>query len=77
MKRKANSEGQLEEDIKAVDIADSVARQLQIEIVPAIIDMGEEVISTVGEYQIPLKLVLPDGSRGTLDVNVFSTVTQQ
>ena len=59
--------------MSAQDVADAVARQLQIEIVPSMVDMGGEVLGATGEYQLPLKLVLPGGERAQLELNVLST----
>ena len=53
--------------------ADAVARQLRIRLVPEMVDLGGETLKVVGEYRLPLKLVLPSGDRAALDVSVAST----
>jgi hypothetical protein len=54
--------------------ADTVARQMNIEIVPELLDFASgDTLYIVGEYRLPLKLVLPSGERAMLDVNVLST----
>lgn len=73
IRKKANDKGGLDSSISAADIAAAVARQMQIEIVPELVDMGGEALGAVGEYEIPLKLILADGRRATLDVSVVST----
>lgn len=73
IRRKAGESGKLDKPIAAEDVADAVARQLQIEIVPQLVGMGGEVLSTTGDYQLPLKLLLPGGERAQLDVKVVST----
>jgi hypothetical protein len=50
-----------------------VLRQLQVEMVAALVDMGGDVLRTVGEYRLPLKLMLPGGKRAMLDVNIVAT----
>ena len=73
MRRKVIENGKLDKPVTPEDIADAVARQLQIEIVPALVDMGGEQLKTVGEYELPLKLILSGGERAKLDVNIVST----
>lgn len=73
MRRKVTEDGKLDKAVVAEDIADAVARQLQIEIVSELIDMGGEQLKSVGEYEVPLKLMLPGGERAKLDVNIVST----
>lgn len=53
--------------------ADAVAKQLRIRLVPEMVDLGGETLSVVGEYRLPLKMVLPSGDRVALDVTVAST----
>lgn len=53
--------------------ADAVAKQLRIRLVPDLVDLGGEKLSVVGEYRLPLKMVLPSGDRVTLDLTVAST----
>ena len=53
--------------------AEAVARQLRIRLEPEMVDMGGESLRAVGEYRLPLKLVLPSGDRATLDVTLAST----
>lgn len=53
--------------------ADAVAKQLRIRLVPEMVDLGGETLKTIGEYRLPLKLVLPTGNRVQLDVTVAST----
>lgn len=73
IRRKAKESGHLDQAVSADDIADAVLRQLQVEMVPALVDMGGDVLRTVGEYRLPLKLMLPGGQRAMLDVNVVAT----
>ncbi|KAL4519462.1 hypothetical protein Ndes2526A_g01931 [Nannochloris sp. 'desiccata'] len=73
MRRKVTEDGKLDKAVVAEDIADAVARQLQIEIVSELIDMGGEQLKSVGEYEVPLKLMLPGGERAKLDANIVST----
>ena len=73
MRRKASDKGELEKPIAAADVADAVARQMQIEIVPDLVDLGAEVLRATGDYELPLKLMLPGGERAKLDVSVVST----
>ena len=53
--------------------AEAVARQLRIRLEPGMVDMGGESLRAVGEYRLPLKLVLPSGDRATLDITLAST----
>jgi len=73
IRKKVSEDGKLEKPISVDDVVDAVARQFQIEIVPQLVDMDGEVLPIVGEYQLPLKLVLPGGDRAHLNVNVIST----
>jgi ribosomal protein L9 len=73
MRRKVTEDGKLDKAVTAEDIADAVARQLQIEIVAELVDMGGEQLKATGEYELPLKLTLPGGERAKLDVNIVST----
>ena len=41
--------------------------------VPELVDLGGEKLATVGEYRLPLKMVLPSGDRVALDLTVAST----
>ena len=68
-----NDKGQLDKPVTAQDVADAVARQMQIEIVSDLVDMGGEELLGVGEYELPLKLQLANGQRAVIDVNVVST----
>ncbi len=73
MRRKASETGELEKPIAAADVADALARQMQIEIVAEMVDLGSETLRATGDYELPLKLVLPGGERVKLDVSVVST----
>ena len=73
VRRKAKESGQLDQPVTAEDVADVVLRQLQVEIVPQLVDLGGEVLQAVGEYRLPLKLMLPSGQRAMLDVNIVAT----
>lgn len=46
---------------------------MQIEIVPGLLDIGGEPLQAIGEYRLPLKLLLPGGERGMVDVNILAT----
>ncbi len=59
--------------MNAQDIADAVGRQLRINIDPGLVDLGEESLPVVGEYRIPLKIIMGSGDRATLDVSISST----
>lgn len=51
--------GVLTESIRRVDIVEAVGKQLGIEIVEGLLDMeDEDVLTTVGDFVIPLKLVV-------------------
>lgn len=50
-----------------------MAKQLRIRLVPDLVDLGGEKLSVVGEYRLPLKMLLPSGDRVTLDLTVAST----
>ena len=50
-----------------------MGRQLRIQLVPELVDLGGESLKVVGEYRLPLKMVLPSGERATLDITVAST----
>lgn len=63
----------LEAPLGAQDIAEAVARQLRIRVVPEMVDLGGEQLRVVGEYRLPIKLVLKGGDRAQLDVTVAST----
>jgi ribosomal protein L9 len=73
MRRKVTEGGKLDKAVTGEDIADAIARQLQIEIVSELVDMGGEQLKTVGEYELPLKLIMPGGERAKLDVNIVAT----
>lgn len=73
VKRKTTDGQSLERPLAAADLAEVVARQLRVQLVPEHIDLGGETLGVVGEYLIPLKLLLPNGERVVLDVNVAST----
>jgi len=73
MRRKVTGDGKLDKAVTAEDIADAVSRQLQIEIVSGLVDMGGEQLRSVGEYELPLKLILPGDERAKLDVSIVST----
>ena len=73
VRRRADKAGNLEKDVGAADVAEVIARQLQIDFVPELLDMRDSVIKTVGEYEIPTKLILPSGNAVVLDVNITST----
>ena len=47
---------------------------MRIELVPELLDLDkDDTLKVVGEYRLPLKLILPNGERAMLDVNVLST----
>jgi ribosomal protein L9 len=71
--RRRAKDGALERPVGAADVAAAVARQLGVEIAPELVDLGGEELGKVGEYRLPLKLVLPGGARAALDVTVQST----
>ena len=73
MRRKVNDKGTLDKPVGAADVAEAVARQMQIEIVPELVDMGNEELKGIGEYELPLKLILEGGEKATLDVSIVST----
>lgn len=50
-----------------------MAKQLRIRLAPELVDLGGESLRVVGEYRLPLKLLLPSGDRVALDVTVAST----
>ena len=50
-----------------------MAKQLRIRLVPEMVDLGGETLGVVGEYRLPLKLVLPNGDRAALNLNIAST----
>lgn len=58
----------------ASDIAKAVAKQLQIEIVEQLIDMEGESLYSPGDFVIPLKMLLSDGSKATLQVHIQQKV---
>lgn len=54
--------------------ADAIAKQMRIEVVPELVDVPpSETLKEVGEYRLPLKLIMPSGQRAGLDVTVAST----
>ncbi len=60
--------------VLALLLAEAVARQLRIEMVPELLELeASDALRVVGEYRVPLKLVLPSGERAMLDVSVLST----
>lgn len=65
-----DNDGLLLEAVGPAEIVAGVAKQLQIEIVEDIIDMKGESLVSPGDYLIPLKLLLFDGSRAALQVKV-------
>ncbi|KAL4425745.1 hypothetical protein ABPG75_009761 [Micractinium tetrahymenae] len=73
IKRRTTDGQALEHVLSAQDIADAVAKQLRIRLVPEMVDLGGETLKVAGEYRLPLKLVLPSGERAQLDVTVSST----
>ncbi|GAB4817006.1 hypothetical protein N2152v2_004052 [Parachlorella kessleri] len=75
LKRKTQLGSQtLDTEVTAKDIAEAVARQLRIEMVPELLELeASDALRVVGEYRVPLKLVLPGGERAMLDVSVLST----
>lgn len=73
MRRKTGDDNKLEKPVTAEDIAATVAKQLQIEMVPEMVDLSGETLTVTGEYRLPLKLLLPGGERAMLDVSVTST----
>lgn len=60
------------EAVGPADIVAGVAKQLQIEIVEELIDMKGESLASPGDYLIPLKLLLLDGSRAALQVKIVA-----
>ena len=48
MRRKVNDKGTLDKPVGAADVAEAVARQMQIEIVPELVDMGNEELKGIG-----------------------------
>jgi hypothetical protein len=64
---------QLDAGVSSKDISEAVARQLRIAMVPELLELGAEQLTTVGEYEIPLKIVMSGGKRAMLDVTVLST----
>ena len=73
IKRKTSGGSALDAEVSAADIAAAIARQLRVEVVPELLDLGGESLGVVGEYRVPLKLVLPGGDRAMVDVSVAST----
>ncbi|PRW59172.1 50S ribosomal L9 [Chlorella sorokiniana] len=73
LKRRTLDGQKLETPLAAQDVADAVAKQLRIRLVPEMVDLGGETLSVVGEYRLPLKMVLPSGDRVALDLTVAST----
>lgn len=56
--------GVLSESIRRADIVEAVGKQLGIEIVEGLLDMeDEDVLTTVGDFVIPLKLVVKRADR--------------
>jgi ribosomal protein L9 len=72
-KRRTKDNAELQEPVNAQDVADAVGRQLRIHMVPELVDLEGESLREVGEYRLPLKLVLASGDRATLDVSISST----
>lgn len=50
-----------------------MAKQLRIRLAPEMVDLQGERLRVVGEYRLPLKLVLPGGERAALNLAVSST----
>eukprot|EP00887_Chlorella_sp_A99_P000764 scaffold5.g764.t1 len=73
IKRKTGDGQRLDMPVSKQDIADAVARQLRVALAPELLDIGTDRLAVVGEYRLPLKLVLPSGERAALDVNISST----
>jgi ribosomal protein L9 len=71
--RRRAKDGALERPVGAADVVAAVARQLGVDIAPELVDLGGEELGKVGEYRLPLKLVLPGGVRAAVDVTVQST----
>ena len=67
-----DADGLLLEAVGPPDIVAGVAKQLQIEIVEELLDMKGESLVSPGDYLIPLKLLLFDGSRAALQVKVVA-----
>ncbi|KAL6778775.1 MRPL9 [Auxenochlorella protothecoides x Auxenochlorella symbiontica] len=55
------------------DVVEAVARQLRITLVPELLDIGNEKLSEVGEFLLPLKIVTPAGQRAQLEVHIAAT----
>jgi ribosomal protein L9 len=73
LRRKATEDGALDKSVTSDDIAEAIGKQMQIEIVPDLLDLGGEPLAAIGEYQLPLKLLLPGGERGMVDVTIVAT----
>lgn len=64
----------LAQEVAVKDIVDAIAKQMRIEVVPELVDVPpSETLKEVGEYRLPLKLIMPSGQRAGLDVTVAST----
>lgn len=67
--------GELEEPINALDIAEEMKKQMSIDIDFRMLGLGTRTLNVVGEYTIPLQLIMPDRSRAQLSVTVASSTT--
>lgn len=73
LKRRTKDGQELEQPLHAHDIADAVAKQMRIRLVPEMVDLEGESLGVAGEYQLPLKLELASGARAALSCSVVST----
>jgi large subunit ribosomal protein L9 len=67
--------GELEEPINALDIAEEMKKQMSIDIDFRMLGLGTRTLNVVGEYTIPLQLIMPDRTRAQLSVTVASSTT--
>ncbi|KAL4859895.1 putative dolichyl-diphosphooligosaccharide--protein glycosyltransferase subunit 3B [Chlorella vulgaris] len=70
LKRRTKDGQELEQPLHAHDIADAVAKQMRIRLVPEMVDLEGESLGVAGEYQLPLKLELASGARAALSCSV-------
>ena len=73
IKRKTADGQQLDAAVGREDMVEAVARQLRVELHPGLLDIGEDRLAVVGEYRLPLKLVLASGEQAMLDLTISST----
>lgn len=70
---RVQGEGVLESPIGPKEITVAVAKQLGIEIAEDLIDMEGDVVDTVGDFLIPLKLILGDEMKAKIQLRVVSS----